>query len=440
LLFTRFIEVRMQGRRLLNIFLVVFIDLLGFGLILPLLPYYAGVYGASQVVIGSLGSAYALAQFIGAPLLGRLSDRYGRRPVLMISIAGTVASFIILGLAEPIGKALAGIPLSNASGEQLIALQNATVIGVMFISRLLGGLTGGNITVAQAYISDVTDEKNRARGLGLIGAAFGLGFILGPVAGGLLSANGHYSIPALAAAVLAGLNLVGVIIFLPESLTPERREELAQDPRPLISISAMTRELTRPRVGPLMQVRFFFALAAAMFQSVFTLWALDALGVSAQVSGYLLGYVGLLSIIVQGGLIGPLTRRFKDHALIFWSSVVFGVAMIAWAFTASIPALLVVMVPLAFSTGVLNTVINASITQAVLPIEIGGALGVSSSLEALSRIISPIVASALLGALGVWAPGVAAALIMVLVVMLAWRLLTAQPTAPQPAASSANGD
>jgi MFS transporter, DHA1 family, tetracycline resistance protein len=433
----------MQRSRLLNIFLVVFIDLLGFGLILPLLPYYAGAYGASTIIVGGLTSAYALAQFIGAPLLGRLSDRYGRRPVLVISIGGTILSLLILGLAAPIGKALAGIPLASASGEQLTALQNATIIGVMFVSRLLGGLTGGNITVAQAYISDVTDESNRARGLGIIGAAFGLGFILGPAAGGLLSTGGRYAAPALASAGLATLNLLGIIFFLPESLTPERREELAKDPKPLISIRAMTQELTKPRVGPLMQVRFFYALAAAMFQGVFTLWAIQALGVNEQTTGLLLGYVGLLSVIVQGGLIGPLTKRYKEVRLILWGSVILAVALVAWAFTGSIPVLLVVMIPLAFSTGVLNTVINSSITRAVLPVEIGGALGVSSSLEALSRIISPVVASALLAAVGAWAPGIAAALIMAGVIALVWRRLISQPDMPlasQPVTPPTAGD
>jgi DHA1 family tetracycline resistance protein-like MFS transporter len=432
----------MQRGRLLNIFLVVFIDLLGFGLILPLLPYYAGAYGASEVLIGGLGSAYALAQFIGAPLLGRLSDRHGRRPVLIISIAGTALGFLILGLADPIGRALAGLLSGDASGEQLVALQNAAIIGVMFLSRLLGGLTGGNITVAQAYISDVTDAQNRARGLGLIGAAFGLGFILGPAVGGALSQFG-YATPTLAAAGLAAINLLGVIFLLPESLTPERRAELANDPRPLISLRAMTAELSKPRVGPLMQVRFFYALAAAMFQGVFTLWAMDQLGVSAQATGYLLGYVGVLSIIVQGGLIGPLTRRFSEYRLIFWSSLVLGVALLIWAFTTTIPVLLVVMVPLAFTFGILNTVINSSITRAVLPIEIGGALGVAGSLEALSRIISPVVASALLGTVGAWAPGIAAALIMAWVVYYAWRRLIVRPDAalaPQPATPTSSGD
>lgn len=419
----------MRRSRLLSIFLVVFIDLLGFGLILPLLPYYAGAYGASQLLIGGLAGAYAAAQFIGAPLLGRLSDRFGRRPILVVSIAGTALSFVILGLAEPLGKALAGIPLAQATSEQAIALQNATVVGVMFASRLLGGLTGGNITVAQAYIADVTDAENRAKGLGLIGAAFGLGFILGPVAGGALSAFG-YDVPSFAAAGLALLNLVAVIFFLPESLTPERREELLTERRSLISLGAMWEALNKPRVGPLLNIRLFYALAAAIFQTIFTQWAMVRLSLTSQSTGWLLGYVGLLSIIVQGGLIGPLTKRFREYQLIFWSTAIMAVSLLAWGLTPNLPVLLVVMIPIAFATGVLNTVINSAITRAVQPQEIGGALGIAGSLESLSRIISPLLGSALLGAVGAWAPGLAASLIMGGVVFYAWQHLIVRPDAP----------
>lgn len=426
----------MQRSRLVNIFLVVFIDLLGFGLILPLLPYYAGQYGASQVVIGALTAAYAAAQFIGAPLLGRLSDRFGRRPILMVSIAGTALGFALLGLAEPLGRVLAGLPLAQVTGEQLTALQNATIIGVMFAARLLGGLTGGNITVAQAYIADVTDAQNRAKGLGLIGAAFGLGFILGPAAGGALSAFG-YAVPSFAAAALATLNLIGVFLLLPESLTPERRTELLTERRSLISLGAMWEALNKPRVGPLLSIRLFYALAAATFQTIFTQWAMLRLGVTSQQTGWLLGYVGLLSVIVQGGLIGPLTKRFPEYGLIFSSTIILAVSLLAWGLTPSVPVLLVVMIPIAFATGVLNTVINAAITRAVHPHEIGGALGIAGSLESLSRIISPVMGSVLLGAVGVWAPGVAAALIMAGVVLFAWRRLIVRPDAPLPVAAVA---
>lgn len=416
----------MKKARLLNIFLVVFIDLLGFGLILPLLPYYAGEYGASNFVVGLLAASYALAQFIGAPFLGRLSDRYGRRPVLMISIAGTALSFLLLALADPLGRWLAGLPLADASPEQLAALTNATVIGVMFLSRMIGGLAGGNITVAQAYISDVTDATNRAKGLGMIGAAFGLGFILGPATGGLLSRWG-YAVPAFAAAALATLNLIGVFLTLPESLTAEVRATMVHTRRPLISLRAMWEALSTPRVGPLLTIRLFYALAAALFQTMFTLWAKDRLKLDAQATSLLLAYVGLLSVIVQGGLIGPLTKRFSEPRLIFLSTLINGAALAAWAFTLSVPVLLVVMIPLAFTTGVLNTVINSAITRVVSPQEIGGALGIASSLESLSRVISPAAGGWLLGSVGLWAPGVVGAAIMAAVTAFSWRRLITHP-------------
>jgi DHA1 family tetracycline resistance protein-like MFS transporter len=419
----------MRGSRLLNIFLVVFIDLLGFGLILPLLPYFAGQYGASPFLIGLLVASYAAAQFIGAPLMGRLSDRFGRRPVLVLSIAGTALGFLLLGLAEPLGKALASLVLSNPTPEQLQTLQYGAILGVMFISRVLSGLTGGNITVAQAYIADVTDAQNRAKGLGLIGAAFGLGFIMGPAIGGALSTYG-YAVPAFAAAGLATLNLIGIIFLLPESLSEERKAELAkQERRALISFTAMMEELRKPRVGPLMTIRFFYALASALFQTMFTLWAKDRLGLNVQTTSYLLAYVGLLSVIVQGGLIGRLTKRFSEAQLIAWCVVIQAVSLLAWAFTPSVPVLLVVLVPIAFSTGVLNTVINSAITRVVPPHEVGGALGTSSALESLSRIISPLVGGWLLGTVGAWAPGVVGAGIMAGVSVFVRRR---PPISPEP--------
>lgn len=417
----------MKRSRLLNIFLVVFIDLLGFGLILPLLPYFAGQYGASQFLIGLLVASYAAAQFIGAPLMGRLSDRFGRRPILILSIAGTALGFLLLGLAEPLGKAFSSFVLDNPTPDQLTALQNGAILGVMFIARMLSGLTGGNITVAQAYIADVTDARNRAKGLGLIGAAFGLGFILGPAIGGVLSRWG-YAVPAFAAAGLATLNLIGVIAVLPESLTAERKAELAkQEKRALISVTAMIEELNKPRIGPLMTIRLFYALAAALFQTMFTLWAKDRLNLNAQTTSYLLAYVGLLSVIVQGGLIGQLTKRFSESQLIAWGVVVQAVSLLAWAFTPSVPVLLVVLVPLAFSTGVLNTVINSAITRSVPPQEVGGALGTAGAFESLSRVVSPSLGGWLLGALGAWAPGVLGAAIMAGVTVLAWLRLIVHP-------------
>src|SRR5512140_1011655 len=201
----------MNNKRLFSIILVVFIDLLGFSLILPLLPYYAETFKTSETVTGVLIASYALMQLIGAPILGRLSDRFGRRPILLLSVCGTFLGFLLLGFAN--------------------------ALWMLFASGILDGLTGGNLSVAQAYISDVTDEKDRSKGLGLIGAAFGLGFIIGPVTGGWLSQWG-YAVPAFVAAGLSLANLALIYFWLPESLTVEKRASI-DEKRPPVSLGAL---------------------------------------------------------------------------------------------------------------------------------------------------------------------------------------------------------
>jgi DHA1 family tetracycline resistance protein-like MFS transporter len=404
----------MKNSRLMTIFLIVFIDLLGFSLILPLLPFYAETYGATAMIVGLLVASYAAAQLIGAPLLGRLSDRFGRRPVLLLSVAGTFTGFLLLGFADPLGRLVAGLVAPKAA--------NAFILGVLFFSRILDGLTGGNISVAQAYITDITDEQNRARGLGMIGAAFGLGFIIGPAAGGALSKWG-YSLPAFVAASVAFINLILIISLLPESLSPDQRNAASQQRRPSINLKALQQALNRPKVGPLLYLRFFYGLAFATFQSIFALYA-QAIGLSSQTTGFVLAYVGVLSVIVQGGLIGLLTRRFRENVLMISGLWIMTGALLAWAFTYQLWLLLIVLLPLAFAGGVLNTVIQSVITKSVESEEVGGILGITTSLEAVTRVIAPSAGGFLLQNLGIWAPGVFSAILMGLGVAFSyWRII-----------------
>jgi MFS transporter, DHA1 family, tetracycline resistance protein len=392
----------MKNKPLASIFLIVFIDLLGFGLILPLLPYYAESFGASDTIIGLLVASYAAAQLVGASLLGRLSDRFGRRPILLLSLLGTLLSFLMLGFAR-------------------------TLI-VLFIARISDGITGGNISVAQAYISDVTDEKNRAKGLGMIGAAFGLGFILGPATGGFLSQWG-YAVPAFAAAGLVAINLLMVAFWLPESLTPEKRAELMQADKPKINLASMLAALSRPFSGSLLITRFFFSIAFAIFQTIFSLYALRRFGLDARQTGYVLAYVGLLSVITQGGLVGRLTKRFREDQLIFASVGIMGISLLAWAFAPSVLMLLIILAPIAFSGGVLNTVISSALTKAVEPHEIGGILGFSASIESLTRVIAPTLGGLLLERLGFWSPGTFGAMILAALFIYVWRMIYNHPLA-----------
>jgi DHA1 family tetracycline resistance protein-like MFS transporter len=404
-------SISMKYTKFINIFLVVFVDLLGFGLILPLLPYYAETFGATAGLVGLLVGSYAAAQLIGAPILGRLSDRIGRRPVLLMSVAGTVAGFVLLGFSAQIGQSLAGIFKSNAI--------NSFVIGVLFFSRILDGLTGGNLTVAQAYITDLSDEQNRAKSLGLIGAAFGLGFIIGPAVGGTLSKWG-YNMPALVAAGLSLVNLVSIYFFLPESLTGERKDAAMRRRRAPFSFNTMIKAFRRPQVGPLLQVRFFYGLAFAIFQSIFALFT-QSLGISSQTTGFILTFVGVIAVVVQGGLIGVLTRRFRDNWLIINGLWLMSAALLAWGFTSNLWILLLVILPIASAGGVLNTVTQSAITKMVVPEEVGGILGITTSLEAVTRVIAPSLGGFLLQNLGIWAPGVCAALLLLLTVGLTYR-------------------
>jgi MFS transporter, DHA1 family, tetracycline resistance protein len=401
----------MKNPRLLTIFIIVFVDLLGFSLILPLLPYYAESYGATPTAVGLLVASYAAAQLIGAPILGRLSDRYGRRPILLLSVFGTFTGFLLLGFADPIGRSLA---ISFAPGAA-----NVFIMGVLFFSRILDGLTGGNINVAQAYISDITEEKDRAKSLGLVGAAFGLGFIIGPAVGGTLSQWG-YSLPAFVAASVSIINVIAIFFFLPESLSVERRNSDIQRQRIPFTLNALLQTLQRPKVGPLLHVRFFYGLAFATFQTIFSLYA-QAIGLKSQTTGYLLAYVGVISVIVQGGLIGLLTKRFRENWLIITGLWIMTAGLLAWAFTANLWLLMVVMLPLASSGGMLNTMLQSAISKSVSREEIGGILGISASLEAITRVIAPSVGGFLLQNIGIWAPGVFSAILMAWAVSFAYR-------------------
>jgi len=419
------------------IFAFVFIDLLGYSLFLPLLPYYAETLGATPILVGLLVASNALAQLVASPTIGRLSDRFGRRTMLIFSILGTLVSFVLLGLVEPLG-----VLLSDLTSNRMTVASAALVM--LFFSRILDGLAGGNIALAQAYITDVTDEQSRGKGLGMIGAAFGLGFIIGPAMGGTLSnwrlassafasvGLSRYAVPAFVAVVLSALNLLGVILWLPESLTPEKRAAMAKSPRTAFTARAMWKGLQRPRFSSLLHTRFFYSLAFTMFTANFALYTQYRLGLADQATSYVLTYVGLLVVMVQGFAIGRLTARFSDDRLIFGAAMLMVPALLAWAFVPNVPLLLVVLAPLALAGGTLNTVVNSAITKSVYSEEVGGALGFSASLESLTRVLAPAIGGYLIEKLGTVALGLFGALIMAWVVSFVWRRLIANPAPPLP--------
>jgi len=283
---------------------------------------------------------------------------------------------------------------------------------MLFAARILDGLTGGNLSVAQAYISDVTDAKNRAKGLGLIGAAFGIGFIIGPVTGGILSQYG-YNVPAFVAAGLALINFIVIYAWLPESLTKEKRELLGEKKQPSVTLDALVTALKRPFTGSLLITRFFFSLAFSIFQTIFSLYALAKFDLTARDTGFVLTYVGVLSVIVQGFLVGRLTTRFREDHLIFFAVALMSISLFGWALAPSVFWLLVVLTPTSLSGGILNTLLSSTLTKAVSSQEVGGILGLATSIESSTRILAPILGGALLEKVGAWSPGVFGGIIMI---------------------------
>ena len=391
----------MKNKRLIIIFGVVLVDMLSFSIVLPLLPYLAKSIGATATQIGLLTAVYPLAQVFAAPLLGRLSDAVGRKPVLIVSILGTAAGFVVLALSR--------------------------FLPILFFSRFVDGITGGNISVAQAYIADVTDPEDRGKALGLIGAAFGLGFILGPVTGGLLSGI-SYALPAWVGAALALANAAAVALLLPESLTAEDKVRLAgRERRHAFDPRALLDALGHKRVGPLLWIRLATGLAFSIFETSFALWALSALGLTSGANGLVLGYVGVLSVIVQAFVIGRLTARFSDDHLILFSLGLAGVALLLWGFVPNVPLLLLLMPALSVGLAVTNTITTSALSKAVHHDEVGGILGLQTSIQSFTRIPAPILAGYLIERVSVWSPGLIGGLLTLAMVPVAWATLCVRP-------------
>ena len=355
------------------IFLIVFVDLLGFGLIIPLLPFYADTLHASALQVTLLFSVYSICQFIAAPILGLISDRYGRRPVLAFSQLGSVVGYVLLGWA------------TQRHWESL-----TLGLGLIYLSRIIDGLSGGNISTAQAYVSDVTTHENRAKGMGLIGAAFGIGFVGGPAIGGLLATYWGESLPAYAAAVFSGAAAILTFTRLPESrIHRPAQAELWLHPRQFLPV------LQRPVVLQLILIWFTAMAAYVMIDSTIALYLKDIFHYRAAHVAWYFTFVGLIIAAVQGGLIGRLTRRFGE-----WPLSIAGPLLVAGGYgctviTAWHPMAVLLLAGgtvYAFGRSIQQPTISSLVSKYSDPRQQGTTFGLFQGMGTMARVIGPIVA------------------------------------------------
>ena len=373
----------MRRASLGTLFLTVFLDLVGFGLIIPFLPALARDLGASDFVAAALSSAYSLMQFLAVPIWGRLSDRVGRRPVLLWSIAASALGMVFLGLAQS--------------------------LFTVFLARLWSGAATANIAVAQAYIADVTKPRERAKGMGIIGMGFGLGFMIGPFLGGELGrfhVIGHQgTLPAFAAAAFSVVNLFFALRYLPESLPPEKRNVRVR--RPVLIDLAALRDVTRnPGVTVILLIAFNSIFWFAGVQAIFRLFTLDAFAMNVENTGRVLGLVGLISVIVQGGLIGKLTRRFGEIRLLAAALVLMSVGFVLQGFSAGVgvPVFVIASAVTATGTALHMPSVSSYISRRVGPEFQGATLGVMQSAGSLARASGPLLWGLLYDGLGLRIP------------------------------------
>jgi DHA1 family tetracycline resistance protein-like MFS transporter len=371
-------EARARRGPLLIIFLTILVNLIGFGIIIPLLPFYAETFGASPLTIGLLFATFSIAQLVASPVLGAWSDKWGRRPVLIFSLIGTVISFVMLALAQS--------------------------LLMLFAARIVDGLSGGNITTARAYIGDISTEENRAKMFGVLGAAFGLGFIIGPALGGLF-AQISYTAPIWAAAAITVVAAVLAWLWLPE--TVHRVDAVSGSPWKAL------RELSgRPGLRLLFTIDFLYWGSFAVYQTTFALFGARRFGFDATHTGYLLAAFASLGVIVQLGMVGPIVKRLGEKRALVIGLIFAAVGWGGSALTYSLPVFIAMLVPGAIGVGLCNPSLNSLVSGAGGKHEQGRVQGAAGGLESLGRTLGPIWGNGALQWLGEGAAYGSAALVL----------------------------
>lgn len=452
---------KLDFKKILPVFVIVLIDLLGLTVIIPLMPLYAASFGANAFTIGALGAAYPVMQFIGAPLLGRLSDRFGRKPVLLASQAGTFIGFILLGFANS--------------------------LWLIFLARIIDGLSGANIATAQAVITDSTTEKTRTQGMGLIGAAFGLGFVIGPVIAFIsLAASGNdYRVPAFVAAGFSLLSILLTWFWLKETLPSAGETPRRAAGRGGFTPAAMLTALRHPAVGFLLVLMFAQQIAFGGFEQLLALFTLNRLGLNASGNAIVFVFVGVIVVAVQGGLIGAWSRKLGDRRLIYLGlgALAAGLALTALTPRQPLPSysqaglqaelsasgdfrthenpttrdlavelppddhtgwlglawILAAMIPVSIGGGILQPSINSLITKRVQRSDVGGTLGISAAFLSGANALAPLIGGAVFQAWGSSAPFLLGGLLMACLLALSLRYIQAGQEESAPAGLARGG-
>lgn len=382
------------------VFITVFIDLLGFGIIIPLMPFYAETFGANALTVGLLNTSFSLMQFLFAPFWGRLSDRIGRRPVILIGLFGSAVSYLLFGLA--------------------------TSLTLLFAARIAAGIAGANIPTAQAYMADITTPENRARGMGIVGAAFGLGFIFGPAIGGFLSQWG-YQAPSFFASALSLANFTAAWLLLPES-RPAARPDAPRTSRLL----ALRQAIARPGLPPLLMILFVVVAAFASFESTFALYSERRFAFSASTIGYVFAFVGTILSIVQGFLVGRVVPRMGEHRVVPVAILVLAAGLALVPLASSVTMLVFACGLLAVGMGFHSPSIMALISRRSDADTQGGVLGLSQSLASLARVVGPAWGGWLYDHYSIVMPYVSAAGMMGVAFLLSLAVLARAPIRRSP--------
>ncbi|MBL7962397.1 MAG: MFS transporter [Flavobacteriales bacterium] len=359
-----------MSSRLAILFLTVFIDLLGFGLVIPILPTYAVELGASSLQVGLVMAVYALMNFAFSPFWGALSDRYGRRPVIAGTVFITAAAFLLLAHAHS--------------------------LALLFAARMLAGIGSANIAASQAYITDITPVERRAKTLGLIGAAFGLGFIFGPPAGGLIKEHFGMDAVGYSAMGLSLLNLVLILLFLPESL----REKDGTRKVEMKPVTQTIQALRNEKLRDLFLTSFIYIVAFSMMQvTVALLWG-EHYGLSEARIGYMFAAIGLASAIVQGTMVGWLARTFGEERLMVYGCIIMAFALFVIPFVPHawfVPLAFIPIAMLAVANGCLMPSLTSLLSRSATEKEQGQVLGMNQSFMSLARVVGPSMGGLLYG-------------------------------------------